>query len=104
MKPANPSRTKYYADFKRIRNSACVTVQTQAKTLAVTVRLNSNAVTLEDGFTGTLRKTGHWGTGDLEITLRALADLEKAKPLLDQAYDQSCRLPFNVMGDDVDHV
>ncbi len=82
-------RLKYYEAFKRIRNIACVTVQTQAKTLAVTVRLNPDAVTLEDGFTRDMRKTGHWGTGDLEITLRTLADLEKARPLLDQAYEQS---------------
>ncbi len=82
-------RLKYYEAFKRIRNIACVTVQTQAKTLAVTVRLNPDAVTLEGGFTRDMRKTGHWGTGDLEITLRTLADLEKAKPLLDHAYEQS---------------
>ncbi len=33
-------------------------------------------------------KIGHFGTGDLEITLRSLADLERAKPFMEQAYQK----------------
>jgi predicted transport protein len=29
---------------------------------------------------------GHWGTGDLELSLTAQADLETAKPLIQMAY------------------
>lgn len=32
---------------------------------------------------------GHWGTGDLELTLRTSADLEKAKPLIEKAYSEN---------------
>ncbi len=32
---------------------------------------------------------GHWGTGDLELTLHTPADLEKAKPLIERAYSES---------------
>ena len=44
---------------------------------------------LEDNFTRDVRTIGHWGTGDLELTLRTDADLEKAKPLLLRSYEQS---------------
>lgn len=82
-------RLKYYEAYKRIRNIACVTVQPQAKNIILTVRLNPDEVTLEEGFTRDVRKIGHWGTGDLEITLRTLDDLEKAKSLLETAYEDS---------------
>ena len=35
------------------------------------------------------RNIGHWGTGDLEITLRNRDDLEKAMPLLAKSYEVS---------------
>lgn len=30
-----------------------------------------------------------WGTGDLELTLRTMADLSRAKPLLERSYGES---------------
>ena len=42
------------------------------------------AVTLCD-----VREIGHWGKGDLEITLRTSADLERTKPLLVRSYERS---------------
>ena len=38
-------------------------------------------------FTRDVRKIGHWGTGDLELTLRELSDLDRAKPLIQRAYE-----------------
>ena len=29
---------------------------------------------------------GHWGTGDLEVSLTSQSDLETAKPLIQMAY------------------
>lgn len=34
------------------------------------------------GFTRDVRKMGHFGAGDLEITLTTLEDLEGAKPII----------------------
>ena len=34
-------------------------------------------------------KVGHFGTGDLEITIGSDEDLEKAKPLFDASYQAS---------------
>jgi len=36
-----------------------------------------------------VRKIGHYGTGELEITITSDADFEKAKLLLDRAYNES---------------
>ena len=32
---------------------------------------------------------GHWGTGDLEVNLRSIAELEKAKALIALSYERS---------------
>jgi len=33
-----------------------------------------------------MRNKGHWGTGDLEISLTSAAEFERVKPLLQMAY------------------
>jgi len=76
---------KLYVVYKRMRNFACVVIQ-KGK-FALQVSLNPDDVDLVEGFTRDMRGIGHWGTGDLEITLRNLADLERAKPLLRRAYE-----------------
>ncbi|MDP2240917.1 MAG: DUF5655 domain-containing protein [Burkholderiales bacterium] len=76
---------KLYVVYKRMRNFACVVVQKGKLTLNVS--LDPGGVDLAEGFTRDMRGIGHWGTGDLEITLRDMADLERAKPLLQRAYD-----------------
>jgi len=34
-----------------------------------------------------MRNVGHFGTGDLQITIKTVEDFEKAKGLIDQAYN-----------------
>jgi predicted transport protein len=78
---------KFYFAFKRIRNFAAVEVRTKA--LMIHVKTDPKSVTLEKGFTRDVSNVGHFGTGDLEITLKTLADLEKAKPLFLASYEAS---------------
>lgn len=73
-----------YIAFKRLRNFA--TVVFQNKVIRVYLNLNPDDHPHEVEFTRDVRKVGHWGTGDLEIIINCLADLEKAKPYLDAAY------------------
>lgn len=75
---------KLYIAFKRLRNFTCVVIQ-KGK-LMLNVALSPEKVDLIDGFTRDMRDVGHWGTGDLEITLNSHGDLERAKPLLQRAY------------------
>ncbi len=80
---------KLYLAFKRIKNFACVEIRTQEKKLLIYAKLDPAAITLEDGFTRDVSNIGHYGTGDLEITIRNTDDFERAKPLLVQAYEGS---------------
>jgi len=78
--------TAYYIAFRRIKNFASLEFRNQAKKLLVFVKVNPETVALEPGFTRDVRGIGHFGTGDLEITIQDSAAFEKAKPLLDQSY------------------
>lgn len=78
--------TDFYVAFRRLKNFACVELRNQIGKLLVSVRVNPDTVALEPGFTKDMRGIGHFGTGDLEISIHSLADLEKAKPLFDKAY------------------
>lgn len=80
---------KYYFAFKRLKNFACVEVYGKAGRIIVYVKVDPNQVLLEEGFTRDVRKIGHYGTGDLEITMTKIADLERAKPLILQSYETS---------------
>lgn len=80
---------RFYFAFKRIKNFACVEVKTQNKYLTVHVKIDPDSITLEDGFTRDVRTIGHFGTGDLEIIIRTMEDLERAKPLFEQSYENA---------------
>ena len=76
---------KYYIAFKHIKNFACVEVHIRKNVICVYVKAN----TLHPGFTRDVRKIGHFGTGDLEITLKSHEDFERAQELLIKSYDVS---------------
>lgn len=59
------------------------------KALLVFLKVDSDDVALEDGFARDVREIGHQGTGDLEIRIESLDDLERAKPLIEKSYDAS---------------
>ncbi|CAN5405571.1 hypothetical protein BH23BAC3_BH23BAC3_25150 [soil metagenome] len=80
---------KYYFAYKRIKNFTCVEVYTQSNKLQVYVKINPDEVELEEGFTRDVRNIGHFGTGDLEITIRNQEDLTKAEPLILRSYEGS---------------
>jgi len=79
----------FYFAFKRLRNFACVEVFPQANKIQVFVKVNPDTVDLTRDFLRDVRNVGHFGTGDLEITLRSLEDLERAKPYIVQSYELS---------------
>lgn len=78
---------KLYMTYRRIKNFACVVIQ--KKTLLVYLKLNPDTITLEVGFSRDVRTIGHWGTGDLEITLHSHEDFHKAEPLLVRSYEEA---------------
>jgi predicted transport protein len=80
---------KFYFAFKRIKNFACVEIRPQTGTLLAYVKVNPDTVPLAEGFLRDVRHIGHFGTGDLEITIDSDEALERAKPFLVQSYEAS---------------
>lgn len=82
-------RLKYYVAFKRLRNFACIEVRPSKSVVIAYLKVNPDKVDLLPGFTRDVRKVGHYGTGDLEVTMRTPASLARAKPLFQQSYEAS---------------
>ncbi len=80
---------KHYFAFKRIKNFASVEVHPQTAKIVVFVKADFENVHLEDGFTRDVRNIGHFGTGDLEITIGSDDDLERTKPLIVKSYEEN---------------
>lgn len=78
---------KLYTAFKRLKNFVCMEIYPQARTVTLFLKLEPNTVPLESGFTRDVSNVGHFGTGDLQVTLKSMADFEKAQPLLLRAYE-----------------
>ena len=73
-----------YTAFRRLKNFVSVVVNSNR--VLVFLKVDPSTVQIEQGFSRDVSKIGHWGTGDLELTLHSLADLERAKPLIERSY------------------
>ena len=81
--------TDYYIAFRRMKNFVTVEFRVQLGKLLVFAKVDPDSVHLEPGFTRNVREIGHFGTGDLEIVISSIADLDRAKLLFDRAYNES---------------
>jgi predicted transport protein len=80
---------KNYFAFTRLKNFACVEIKPTARKLLVYLKIDPTSIELLPGFTRDVREIGHYGTGDLEVTLSKAEDLERAKALFERSYDAS---------------
>ncbi len=78
-----------YIAFKRIRNFACVEIHPQSQKLLVFVKVDPDTIEIVPGFLRDVRSIGHFGTGDLEITISTEDQLESAKPFVVKSYERS---------------
>ncbi|MGI6856401.1 DUF5655 domain-containing protein [Mesorhizobium sp. 1B3] len=78
---------KLYTAFKRLKNFVCMEIYPQARTVTLYLKVDPSTVALDNGFTRDVSNVGHFGTGDLQVTLKSMADFERAQPLLRQAYE-----------------
>lgn len=79
------NKLKLYCAFKKIKNIACIEIR--IKSIMLYLRLNPNDFKFENGFTRDVSKIGHWGTGDIEITIKNVEDFEKSKEHIIRAYE-----------------
>ena len=80
---------KCYIAFKRVKNFACLEVHPKARMVTAYLKLDPETVELEAGFTRDVRRIGHFGTGELEVSIKSLIDLSRAQPLMQSAYQRS---------------
>lgn len=80
---------KHYFAFARLRNFACVEVHPQNALIVLFLKVDPDSIALVTGFTRDVRKIGHYGTGDLEVTIRNDDDLERAKPFILRSYESA---------------
>lgn len=81
------NQLKLYLAYKKVQNMVCIEIY--SKQIILFLKLNPETVRLEKGFTRDMRSVGHYGTGDLQITIKKVEDFEKAKPLLERAYNEA---------------
>jgi len=80
---------KFYIAFKRLRNFASFELRITNKCALLFVYVDLKRNNLEKGFSRDVSKLGHFGTGNVELTLRTIDDVEKARPLLEKSYELS---------------
>lgn len=83
---------KRYVAFTRLKNFA--TLVPQKARLLLYVHVDVKEVQLPAAIGRDVCQQGHWGTGDMELSLTSANDLELAKPLLKLAYDGKAAAPL----------
>ncbi|HEV7660518.1 MAG TPA: DUF5655 domain-containing protein [Allosphingosinicella sp.] len=81
--------TEYYIAFRRMRNFVTLEFRSKINKLLIYAKVDPASVALESGFTRDVTGIGHFGTGNLEITVANEADFHRAKALLDRAYSEA---------------
>lgn len=76
---------KQYTAFRRLWNLACVCPPRKSKVL-VYRKADPKGVDLVPGFTRDVSGLGHHGTGDMEVQLRTVRDVERARELFRASY------------------
>lgn len=81
--------TRFYLAYRRIKNFVCLEVRPTLGQLKMFLKIDPDTVELKDGFARDVRKIGHFGTGDLELTIASHEDFERAKGLILRSYEES---------------
>jgi predicted transport protein len=77
---------KFYVAYRTSKNIACMKVQRQEVILYL--KLDPTKVGGPSGISRNVSNIGHYGTGDLEVTLKSRDDFEAAKPFIRMAYQE----------------
>ena len=78
---------KLYTAFKKIKNVICIEVQRTK--IILRLNLDVNTIQFENGFSRDTTNIGHFGTGEVEITITNSETWNKAKPFVDRAYNEN---------------
>lgn len=77
---------RLYAAFKRLKNFATVVLH-KKNCLLLYLHVDPATALAVLPKTRDVTHIGHWGTGNLEVTLNTMADLDAVKPFINAAYE-----------------
>ncbi|MGN0961058.1 MAG: DUF5655 domain-containing protein, partial [Christensenellales bacterium] len=77
---------KFYTAFKKIKNFA--TIEIYQSNIRLNCKLNPDNYSLTENLRD-IRTIGHWGCGDLQLIIKSEKDIELAKNLLQNAYEEN---------------
>lgn len=78
---------KVYVAYRRLKNFASVVGQNQKKRLLLYLHIDATKYSaVERSFLKDVKGKGHWGTGNTEVVISSVADLERAKTYVLHAY------------------
>lgn len=80
---------KHYVAFRRHRNFASVQIYNRNRVVKVYLNLAPDNYEIDDSYMRDVRQIGHFGTGDLEITISSKDDINKAAELFAESYRES---------------
>lgn len=80
---------KFYGAFKRIKNFVCVEMLPKKGIILMYVRIDTTDIEWEPGFSKDMTHIGHYGTGNVALTLKNKKDLEKAKSFIEASYENN---------------
>jgi predicted transport protein len=80
------SPKKFYVAYKTSQNIVCMEVKQQRVLLYL--KLDPKVARGPKVISRDVTDVGHYGTGDLEVSLKDVRDLDAAKPFIQRAYEQ----------------
>jgi predicted transport protein len=80
------SPKKFYVAYKTSQNIVCMEVKQQRVLLYL--KLDPRSTRGPKGISRDVSEVGHYGTGDLEVSIKTQSDFETAKPFIQQAYER----------------
>ncbi|MDX3585625.1 DUF5655 domain-containing protein [Streptomyces europaeiscabiei] len=81
------AQLRRYIAYRRLVNVASVIFRPKHQAILVYLKVDPDAVELEEGFSRDMRGIGHLGTGDLEVRIASAANLEKTGSLIRRAFE-----------------
>ena len=80
---------KFYHAFSRIQNFACIEVRNQKKELFLYLKVDYNTIENKTQNLRDVSTIGHLGTGDTQIVIQSMQDIEAARYLIEESYNKS---------------
>lgn len=77
---------KHYMAYRRNRNFASVQIYNQKRIVRIYLNLDPDWIDVSGSNIRDVRQIGHFGTGDLEVTIKSKEDIDKIKNLITESY------------------